>query len=95
MARQDVYKRQTLDIFRGNASSLSNYGAEKISLTGLPFLFKDMDQFEAMAQSSLGQELLDSVDEMCIRDSNYSSGHIEQGDDDYLTYNSKYKTLGE
>ena len=53
----------TLDIFRGNASSLSNYGAEKISLTGLPFLFKDMDQFEAMAQSSLGQELLDSVDE--------------------------------
>ena len=53
----------TLDIFRGNASSLCNYGAEKISLTGLPFLFKDMDQFEAMAQSSLGQELLDSVDE--------------------------------
>ena len=33
----------TLDIFRGNASSLSNYGADKISLSGLPFLFKDMD----------------------------------------------------
>ena len=41
----------TLDIFRGNASSLSNYGASKISLSGLPFLFKDMDQFEKMAKS--------------------------------------------
>lgn len=46
-----------------NASSLSNYGADKISLSGLPFLFKDMDQFQEMAVSSLGQELLASVDE--------------------------------
>lgn len=53
----------TLDIFRGNASSLSNYGAEKISLTGLPFLFKDMEQFQEMAVSPVGQELLDSVAE--------------------------------
>lgn len=53
----------TLDIFRGNASSLSNYGAEKISMTGLPFMFEDMDQFETMANSDFGQELLDSVDE--------------------------------
>lgn len=53
----------TLDIFRGNASSLSNYGADKISLTGLPFLFKDMDQFQEMAISPVGQELLDSVAE--------------------------------
>lgn len=53
----------TLDIFRGNASSLPNYGAEKIGMTGLPFMFKDMEQFEEMANSSLGQELLDSVDE--------------------------------
>ena len=52
----------TLDIFRGNASSLPNYGAETIGLTGLPFMFKDMEQFEAMAKSDLGQELLDSVD---------------------------------
>ncbi|MCB7321007.1 TRAP transporter substrate-binding protein [Lacrimispora sp. 210928-DFI.3.58] len=53
----------TLDIFRGNASSLSNYGADKISLSGLPFLFKDMEQFQEMAVSPVGQELLDSVAE--------------------------------
>ncbi len=52
----------TLDIFRGNASSLSNYGAPTIALTGLPYLFKDMEQFHDMAVSDLGQEMLDSVD---------------------------------
>lgn len=52
----------TLDIFRGNASSLPNYGAKTIGLTGLPYLFKDMEQFHAMSVSPLGQELLDSVD---------------------------------
>ena len=53
----------TLDIFRGNASSLPNYGAKTIGITGLPFMFKDMETFKAMADSELGQRLLDSVDE--------------------------------
>lgn len=52
----------TLDIFRGNASSLPNYGAELIGATGLPYVFKDMAQFEAVAESPLGDELLASVD---------------------------------
>lgn len=52
----------TLDIFRGNASSLPNYGAELIGATGLPYVFKDMAQFEEVAQSDLGKELLDSVE---------------------------------
>ena len=51
----------TLDIFRGNASSLPNYGAEVIGSTGLPYVFKDMDQFQAVAVSPLGDELLQSV----------------------------------
>lgn len=56
----------TLDIFRGNASSLSDYGAMEIAATGLPYLFKNMEDFEKMAISPLGQELLDSVDpEVC------------------------------
>ena len=37
---------------------------------------------------------LDSL-KLLVNGDNYSSGHLEQGDDDYLTYNSKYKTLGE
>ena len=55
----------TLDVFRGNASSLSDYGAEVLGATGLPYLFKDMEEFEEMAASPLGQEILDSVPEEC------------------------------
>ncbi len=51
----------TLDIFRGNASSLPNYGAEIIGSTGLPYVFKDMAQFEDVAESELGDKLLQSV----------------------------------
>ena len=51
-----------LDIFRGNASTLGDYGAELIGATGLPYLFKSMEDFETMAESPLGQELLDSVE---------------------------------
>ena len=51
----------TLDIFRGNASSLPNYGAEIIGATGLPYVFKDMDDFQKVAVSPLGDELLQSV----------------------------------
>ena len=51
----------TLDIFRGNASSLPNYGAEIIGSTGLPYVFKDMAQFQEVAVSPLGDELLQSV----------------------------------
>ncbi len=53
----------TLDIFRGNASSLPNYGAELIGTTGLPYVFKDMEQFQDVAMSSLGDELLQSVED--------------------------------
>lgn len=53
----------TLDIFRGNASSLSNYGAELIASTGLPYVFKDMEQFQDVAVSGLGDELLQSVEQ--------------------------------
>ena len=53
----------TLDIFRGNASSLPNYGAEVIGATGLPYVFKDMAQFQEVAVSPLGDELLQSVED--------------------------------
>ena len=82
----------TLDMFRGNASSLSNYGADTISLTGLPFLFKDMDQFEKMAESSLGQELLASVDEA---DCGYVAlGWLTEGPRHMFITENTYKKLG-
>lgn len=40
-----------------------DYGAELIGTTGLPYVFKDMAQFEDVAESSLGDELLQSVED--------------------------------
>ena len=51
----------TLDIFRGNAASLPEYGAELIGTTGLPFLFGSMEEFHDFAESGLGRQVLDSV----------------------------------
>lgn len=82
----------TLDIFRGNASSLPNYGASEIGLTGLPYLFQDMEQFEEMATSSLGQELLDSVAE---EDPGYVAiGWLVEGPRSMFITEDTYKNLG-
>lgn len=82
----------TLDIFRGNASSLPNYGAPTIGLTGLPYLFKDMAQFHDMAVSSLGQEMLDSVDK---DDCGYVAlGWLVEGPRSMFITESTYNKLG-
>ncbi len=83
----------TLDIFRGNASSLPNYGAEVIGATGLPYVFKDMAEFEAVAESDLGQELLDSVEEA---DCGYVAlGWLVEGPRSMFITPDVYKRLGE
>lgn len=82
----------TLDIFRGNASSLPNYGAPTIGLTGLPYLFKDMEQFHDMAVSDLGQEMLDSVDK---DDCGYVAlGWLVEGPRSMFITESTYNKLG-
>lgn len=83
----------TLDVFRGNASSLPDYGAEVIGATGLPYVFTDMEQFEAVAESDLGQELLDSVAEA---DCGYVAlGWLVEGPRSTFLTASTYKRLGE
>jgi len=83
----------TLDIFRGNASSLPNYGAELIGTTGLPYVFTDMAQFEAVAESELGQELLDSVG---AADCGYVAlGWLVEGPRSMFISPDVYKRLGE
>lgn len=83
----------TLDIFRGNASSLPNYGAEVIGATGLPYVFKDMAQFEAVAESDLGQELLDSVE--AANCGYVALGWLVEGPRSMFITPDVYKRLGE
>ncbi len=82
----------TLDIFRGNASSLPNYGATLIGATGLPYVFTDMNQFEDVAESNLGQELLDSVEaDNC---GYVALGWLVEGPRSLFVTPSVYKRLG-
>lgn len=83
----------TLDIFRGNASSLPNYGAEIIGATGLPYVFKDMQQFQDVAVSELGDELLQSVADA---DCGYIAlGWLVEGPRSLFITPDVYKKLGE
>lgn len=82
----------TLDIFRGNASSLPNYGAEMIGVTGLPYVFEDMHQFQDVAVSSLGDELLQSVEDA---DCGYVAlGWLVEGPRSLFITENVYKKLG-
>ena len=82
----------TLDIFRGNASSLPNYGAELIGATGLPYVFTGMEQFEAVAESPLGDELLASVE---AADCGYVAlGWLVEGPRSMFITEATYKKLG-
>ncbi|WP_235986401.1 TRAP transporter substrate-binding protein [Clostridium vitabionis] len=82
----------TLDCFRGNASSLPNYGASKIGLTGLPYIFQGIDQAEAMSKSDIGQQLLDSVAE---EDPGYVAiGWMVEGPRSLFITDTAYKNAG-
>lgn len=83
----------TLDIFRGNASSLSSYGADLIAATGLPFLFESMEEFQEFAQSDLGQAVLDSVE---AADCGFVAlGWMVEGPRSIFITEQTWKTLGE
>ncbi|MCR5346688.1 MAG: TRAP transporter substrate-binding protein [Fretibacterium sp.] len=83
----------TLDIFRGNASSLPNYGAKVIGATGLPYVFRDMAHFQEVAVSPLGDELLQSVaDANC---GYIALGWLVEGPRSLFITPDVYKKLGE
>ncbi len=49
----------TVDMFRGNTNSLSDYGFKKINLFGLPFIFKSRDSmWNVLEDPNLGQAFL-------------------------------------
>lgn len=83
----------TLDVMRGNVGSLANYGAEYIATTGLPYVFTDMEQFEDVAKSQLGRDLLDSVD---AEDCGYVAlAWLVEGPRSMFITPDVYKKLGE
>ena len=51
------------DFFRGNAVSMGDFGAAKMSVTALPFIFQSRDHLWAVLESEVGDEILANVQE--------------------------------
>lgn len=47
-----------IDIARGNTNSLGDFGCKKLSLFGLPFIFRDRAHLWTVLHSEIGEELL-------------------------------------
>lgn len=48
----------TVDMYRGNTNSLSDYGFKKLNLFGLPFIFSSREAMWSILDSELGQSFL-------------------------------------
>lgn len=55
-----------LDLYRGNASTIGDYGKVKISAMALPYIFRDRDHFWKVCESETGKEVLDDLKESGI-----------------------------
>ena len=52
-----------LDIYRGSAVNMYDYGAKKMNIFGLPYLFAGREHFWKVMKSDLGREILDDLRE--------------------------------
>ncbi len=52
-----------VDLYRGNASSLTDVGNMQISALALPYIFRDRDHFWKVCRSELGESILKNIQE--------------------------------
>ena len=50
-----------VDLYRGNASSMSDFGQMKVTALALPYIFRNRDHFWAVCGGSLGDEILSDI----------------------------------
>jgi tripartite ATP-independent transporter DctP family solute receptor len=53
-----------IDICRGNTNSLGDFGAKKLTLFGLPFIFRDRAHLWSVLDSEIGKEFLGEPEEI-------------------------------
>ena len=54
----------SVDMCRGNTNSMVDFGVRKITLFGLPFIFRDRDHLWKVLDSEIGSEFLKEVEEI-------------------------------
>ena len=53
-----------VDMYRGNASSLTDFGKNQISALALPYIFRDRNHFWDVCTSELGDSILNNLQEV-------------------------------
>ncbi len=60
----EVYQAMQMgavDLYRGNAASMSDFGKMQITALALPYIFRDRDHFWAVCAGDLGTEILSDI----------------------------------
>ncbi len=60
----EVYQAMQMgavDLYRGNASSMSDFGKMQVTALALPYIFRDRNHFWAVCAGDLGQEILADI----------------------------------
>ncbi|MGE4585298.1 MAG: TRAP transporter substrate-binding protein [Sphaerochaeta sp.] len=60
----EVYQAMQMgavDLYRGNASSMSDFGKMQVTALALPYIFRDRDHFWSVCSGDLGKEILADI----------------------------------
>lgn len=52
-----------VDLYRGNAASLTDFGSMEVSALALPYIFRDREHFWAVCGGDIGKEILANIQE--------------------------------
>ncbi len=75
-----------IDICRGNTNSLGDFGMEKLTLFGLPFIFRDREHLWNVLNSDIGEEFLNEPED---KDSGFIGlNYLDEGARNFFTKES-------
>lgn len=79
-----------LDIFRANTVGVGDFGAEKLNLFGLPYVFEDRDHLWKVLDSPIGDELKKDLEESNVK--MRALGYVEEGSRHFHTTKKSIKS---
>lgn len=73
----------SVDLCRGNTNSMVDFGVRKITLFGLPFIFRDRDHLWKVLNSEIGEEFLKEMED--IKSGMVGLFYLDEGSRNFFT----------
>lgn len=77
----------TIDFCRGNTNALGDFGMKKLTLFGLPFIFRDRAHLWTVLNSQLGRDFLNEPEE--LNSGLVGLGYMDEGSRNFFTVKNK------